>query len=111
MATEPPTTTTYNFPLIPPQGETDSANFEGEWGHLLNEGNFSDGTNSTDTEGLIAYLDALLRGDKQEADPSNIVVGGGLPQVQTVSDLPDPNNVREGTQYYVIDEQQVYVVK
>lgn len=111
MATEPPTTETFDFPLVPAKGEQNASDFKGEWGHLLNYGEFADGTESADSVGLITALDALLRGDVQESDPSKTVVAGGVPQVQSVSDLPDPNNVREGTEYYVKDEQEIYVVK
>jgi hypothetical protein len=111
MATEPPTTGTFDFPLVPAKGEQNASDFKGEWGHLLNYGEFADGTESVDSNGLIAYLDSLLDGTEQTGSSPTIVVAGGIPSVATASDLPDPSNIPEGTQYYVEDEQEIYVLK
>jgi hypothetical protein len=111
MATEPPTTTTYNFPLVPAKGETNAADFKGEWGHLLNYGEFADGTASTDTNGLIAYLDSLFDGTEQTKASPTVPIAGGIPSVATASDLPSSSEVPNGTQYYVEDENEVYILK
>jgi hypothetical protein len=111
MPTEPPTTGSFNFPLIPPNGEPNSSDFDGEWGYLLNRGEFSDGTASADTDGLLTHLDSLLDGTEQTGTSPTVVVAGGIPSVPSKSDLPDTSNVPEGTQYYVENEKEVYVLK
>lgn len=71
------TTQTFDFPLIPPKGDSGASDFENEWGHILNKGEYSDGTDESATPGLIQELDAILRGDSQTNAVGNIF--GGSP--------------------------------
>jgi len=66
MASNPPNTDNHNLPKVPPL----DSNYYNEWGYIINEGQFSDGSDAG-TPGLIDAIEKRMVVVDTEGNQSN----------------------------------------